>query len=438
MSKPDSDHHAATIAKEIQKYESNIEIRSKRVAKYELRSWELPEVTALMERLTPRPNIAGSDEPCGPLFNRHDGRFTYAIMLGVWSTCVAGCVLYFPFQLIGSLWLLVRGRLRPIWEILPRPTAMLLKMPNKVMAHLSYVKAPWPLVEKSIGERAALCVNRNGKFRVLKEGYAVLSHVWGETMGWQTPDSWGAVDIEVRRQGIGYSHFLRFFERCDAEWLWVDVLAMPEVLEDMPDAEKEKTESLRTSVINCFRQILLGADRVICLDSLLMRTRTSSMIDVAVMLSLSRWINRLWTFTEAKLAKCVKIKTQDSMFDLDEILAYLYDTVFTDEHRYFPLLARFQPLRSTPPGHRDLISNHINPETQEPTLWNDIFCGGENRYSDVEVDAARALFPLLDLQWTSGWTLQQGLEHIAEKYPKDVEMLDRYCKYRSIDFKVSN
>jgi hypothetical protein len=33
------------------------------------------------------------------------------------------------------------------------------------------------------------------------------------------------------------SHFLKFFDRCDVEWLWVNVIVMPEVLEDMSEEE---------------------------------------------------------------------------------------------------------------------------------------------------------------------------------------------------------
>ena len=32
---------------------------------------------------------------------------------------------------------------------------------------------------------------------------------------------------------------------CTVEWLWIDVLAMQEVYEDMSEAEKERTEEMR-------------------------------------------------------------------------------------------------------------------------------------------------------------------------------------------------
>lgn len=109
---------------------------------------------------------------------------------------------------------------------------------------LTFIKAPLGLVKISIEEGAAFCVNRRGKFSIRDRGYAVMSHVWGETMGWQSPDSWGPVDFSLRKMGLARQHFLRFFDRCEEEWLWVDVIAMPEVLEDKEDTQKEKIEKL--------------------------------------------------------------------------------------------------------------------------------------------------------------------------------------------------
>lgn len=149
------------------------------------------------------------------------------------------------------------------------------------------------MIRKSVQQQAALCVNRNGKFAIKTDGYAVLSHVWGETCGWNTPTDWGPAEPEVRKQGIFYEHFLKFFDRCESEWLWVDILAMPEVFDDMTAAQKTDTEDLRTGVINSLRKIYTRADRVVCLDGLLLRLHTGSMIDVAIVLCLGRWIERL-------------------------------------------------------------------------------------------------------------------------------------------------
>ena len=78
---------------------------------------------------------------------------------------------------------------------------------------------------------------------------------------------------------------------------------MPEVFDDMVVAERAETEGLRTGVINALRTVYMCADKVVCLDGLLLRLHSGGMVDVAVILCLGYWIIRLWLFTETKLAE---------------------------------------------------------------------------------------------------------------------------------------
>ena len=275
------------------------------------------------------------------------------------------------------------------------PTVLLFQWSSGISA---WVKAPLPMIQKSVQQQSALCVNRNGRFALKTEGYAVLSHVWGETCGWSARGSLGPVEPEVRKQGIDYGHFLKFFDRCDAEWLWVDILAMPEVFEDMTADQKAETEELRTGVVNSLRNIYTRADRVVCLDGLLLRLHSGSMIDVAVILCLGWWIRRLWPFTETTLAKQVLLKTEDSFFDLDAILLFLYQTISNDDHRYFPIFLRLAPLRPTPPGYRYWIVSPPRLNSTGRNVFVDINSGTNGRACDVDIDEARALFPVLDLK----------------------------------------
>ena len=372
---PSSDT-ASAISALIQSREENIIQRANRVSKYELRNFSLDEVAAILDQLTPRPKRSGSNDPCGPDIHR-----------------------------ASSLdWI------------------------------FTFVKAPLPLIRQSAEQYAALCVNKLGKFQVRRSGYAVMSHVWGETCGWNTPTSWGPVEPELRKKGIIYRHFRRFFDRCDAEWLWVDILAMPELFDDMTAAEKTQTEGLRTGVINSLRNIYMRADKVVCLDSLLLRLHSGGMVDVAVTLCLGRWIGRLWPFTEAKLAKRIVLRTEDSTFNLDHIIRFLYETVINDDSRYYAILTRLAPLRATPPKHVFVLGSPPRPDSTGRNVFLDIYTGGEDRYSDVDIDQARILFPVLDLKWHTGWTLQQGLRHIVDKYRDDKGILSQYCRYRGINF----
>ena len=370
---------AKAISELIQNREENITHRANRVSALELSSWSVSEVASLLDQISPRPKRPGNAEPCGPDVNR-------------------------PSALVDWMF--------------------------------TFVKAPLPLIQQSIRQQAALCVNRLGKFQVKRDGYAVMSHVWGETCGWNTATDWGPIDPELRKKGIIHRHFLKFFDKCEAEWLWVDILAMPEVFDDMTAAEKAQTEELRTGVINSLRNVYTRADKVVCLDGLLLRLHSGAMIDAAIVLCLGRWIARLWPFTETKLAKRVVLKTEDSAFDLDEILTFLYETVNNEDHRYFNLFTRLRPLRPTPAGHQHWLGSPLRPNSRERSLFVDIHLGCENRDCDVSIDQARALFPVLDLKWQTGWTLNQGLSHIASAYSNDKDILQEYCRYRDIGFTI--
>ena len=365
---------AEAISALIQSREENITHRANRVSAFELSSWNEAEVVGLLDQISPKSKRPGNNEPCGPDINRSS-----AIMDWMFT----------------------------------------------------FVKAPLPLIQQSIRQQSALCVNRLGKFQIKEDNYAVMSHVWGETCGWNTPTDWGPIEPELRKKGIIYRHFLRFFDKCEAEWLWVDILAMPEVFDDMTAAEKAETEELRTGVINSLRNVYMRADKVVCLDGLLLRLHSGGMIDAAIVLCLGRWIGRLWPFTETKLAKRLILKTEDSTFDLDEILFLLYKIVTNEDHRYHNLFMRLRPLR---PDRYSLGLPRSDARDQE--LFNDIYHGCYNRQCDISVDQARALFPVLDLKWQTGWTLDQGLKHIASCCPDAKDFLQKYCRYRGIDFQL--
>ncbi|CZR58591.1 uncharacterized protein PAC_08483 [Phialocephala subalpina] len=413
---------AASTAALIESYDVGPN-RAKKNANYELERLSIEDVRRILNCLEPLKRIPGSNNPCGPVFNRHDGIPFYMRAI-LWTIPSLGTACLLPFQAGAAIALLFRGHFRAIWKEVPRPTFDLIDWARDMM---SFVKAPLHLVKKSIEQKAALCVNRRGRFSIRETDYTVMSHVWGETLGWQRKDGWGPVDLSLRKMGLAREHFLRFFDRCDEEWLWVDVIAMPEVLEDMSDNQKDEIGKLRIGIINNLRLIYMKADKVVVIDTLLLRLGTRSPVDVAAVLCLSFWVTRLWTFTETRLAKKVAIKTRDWMFDLDEILEFLARTCINDEHRYYRLFLRLVHLREE--------SVHWFPPNSslESAYW-----ACENRYTDVDVDQARSLFPLLDLKWEYGWTLQQGLQRILDAYPNDAEGIRKWCQYRSIDFNISS
>ncbi|KAK2051551.1 hypothetical protein LY76DRAFT_610534 [Colletotrichum caudatum] len=254
-----------------------------------------------------------------------------------------------------------------------------------------YVKAPLDLVRQSVDKQATLCVNRDGRFQLMTSGYSVMSHVWEETMGLHGPKGLGKLDLILRKRGIAKEHFLRFYDRCGATWLWVDVVAMPEVLEDMAPTEKADIESLRVDIINSLESVYRRADKVVVIDSLALQLSTGSLIDVAVTLSLGRWVRRMWTVAESRLGHKVWIKTANGEIDLDEIILLLEEEVMgSRHHRYSGLLKTLSAMRRTP----------SSPALSELPALVEAY---RNVHSGEPVDRVRAAFPLLGLKWRFGW-----------------------------------
>ncbi|KIN07092.1 hypothetical protein OIDMADRAFT_174120 [Oidiodendron maius Zn] len=394
-----------------------------RNAEFELRGFSIDDIKRILNCLEPLKKTLGSREPCGPVFNRHQDIPLWQSSF-IWSFLLLGAASLLPFQLGAGVILLCKGHISAVRKELPVPTSLLFGWYRNL---LTYVKAPLPMVRESIQRKAALCVNRKGRFCVKEDGYAIMSHVWGETMGWQALTAWGPVDISVRRRGISREHFLRFFDRCESEWLWVDVIAMPEVLEDMSSTEQDEIAELRVGVINTLNSIYTKANKVVVIDSLLLRLSSRSPVDVGAILCLGAWMSRLWTYTEARLAKKVILKTKDSSFNLDQVIEFFGRAVRNDTDRYYGLVQRLWPLRQ-----QSTAGLSFAPSTLESA-----FRGGENRFTDVEVDSVRVLFPLLNLEWQRGWTVQQGLKRLVEKFPGEAEWIQRWCSYRSLEYPAS-
>lgn len=397
--------------------------RAKQYSEFGLQKFSQEDLKRILDCITPRPRIKGSSHPCGPLYYKRVGIPLWAHGI-LWTIKITGFSVLIPFQSIAAVISLFTGRIRSNWRELASPTVELFSWARNLTA---FVKAPPGLIKSSITQKAALCVNRAGEFSVRKSGYSVMSHVWGETMGWSSLTSWGSLHISLRKEGIAYHHFLRFFDRCESEWLWVDVLAMPEVFEDMPQEEKDETETLRVNIINCLHGIYTQADRVIVLDSLLLQLTTRSSVDVAVVLLLGSWRARLWPFVEARLAKKMMLKTMDFMFDLDDVLGFLDKAVGDEQHRYYPLFYRLMFLRES------ACSRYI-PSTPLEIA----FMGCVNRHNDVEVDEIRVLFTLLNLEWDKAFSVHDGLVKLIKTFPDEDEWVKRWCAYRSLEYPSPN
>ena len=404
--------------------------RVEKAMEWELRDWSVEEVNLLLHRLRPLGSEKGSNAPCGPRYNQRSS-FSTNLILGTASLAsrLFAISLIFPIQLGTAFYLAFKRRWKAILVEVPQPSFAIWRTLATIPDPL--VKTPRALIQSSIDENNALCVNRRGSFRIMSSGYTVMSHAWQETMAWQSPTEWGSVSLELRKKGFSLGHLERCIDQCETEWLWLDQIAMPEVFRDMDAAQRSQTERLRIDIINNLHTIYTRADKVMILDSALMRLNTLSLIDAAVVLSLGYWMTRLWPMTECWLASKVLVKTEDQSFDLDVIIDYLARTVNNDQHRYFPLLARLTPLRPTPPWSERLIvfGDPKNPESQ---IFNDICRASWTRHTNVEIDIAKVLFPLLNLKWEYEWTLDDGLHHIEGKYPHELHLLRQYTEYMKL------
>lgn len=399
--------------------------RVEKAMEWEFRDWSVQEVDMLLRRLRPLGPEKGSKEPCGPRYNQLDTvsahlTFTFA------SYCLRFLMIswYLPFQLGLTFYLGFKRRWRAILTEIPRPTLVVWRMfmPD------SFVKAPISLIQKSVDEQRALCVNSQGEFRLMSNDYTVMSHAWRETMAWSSTSGWGPVTLDLRKKGMSLHHLQRCIVQSQGKWLWIDQVAMPEIFEDMDAAQISQMERLRIDIINNLHTIYSRADKVVIIDSALLRLNTSSLLDAAYVLTMGYWMTRLWPMTECWLARKVLLKTEDQSFDLDVIIDYLGRMASNDQHRYYPLLARLMPLRPTPPWseRRIIYGDRNNLDLQ---TFHNICQACETRYTNVEIDIAKALFPLLNLKWDYEWTLDDGLRHIEERFPDQRRMLHYYSEY---------
>jgi len=187
----------------------------------------------------------------------------------------------------------------------------------------------------------------------------------------------------------------------------------------MGSSEQEEVEKLRVDVINCLHHIYTRADKVIIFDSMALQLQTVSVVDVAVTMACRYWTTRMFTYPEARLAKRALIRTQNGFVDLDDVVDFLLENCKDDKHRYYGLMRHMVWLRPRPGAG--------------PVTMDDIYEGCRHRYTDVNVDQARALFPLLNLKWEVGWTLQQGLAHIKATLPEQTTALKDYCSFRGLE-----
>ena len=243
-------------------------------------------------------------------------------------------------------------------------------------------------MEQSAQDETALCVDRHGQWALKRTGYVALSHVWIE-----------GLQRDKTHQGLSSSKVDAIFallqsRDVQAEWVWTDVLVIP-------DGGTPDNERLTTDIINTMPQVYSRADAVIIIDAMVLQLHARNHVDVAVALACGKWATRVWTFQEIKLASRAQILTANSYFDFGSVVNSIKKLQEQDHLKYNYLWLHLgSMLKDEAQGFSipDLIMN----------------CG--TRKSGMDIDYARAFFPVLNLKWEAGMTREQGMQKIYTSY----------------------
>ncbi|KAH8821442.1 ankyrin repeat-containing domain protein [Xylogone sp. PMI_703] len=260
--------------------------------------------------------------------------------------------------------------------------------PSLFQKQTQWISPPREMMKESVKQQAALCVNPKGEWSLRTSDYVALSHVWIE-----------GLQRNAEHDGLEQTKVLRVFKTLErvglsVEWLWTDVLAIPaggNVTTNIED------EMLTIAIINMLPQIYSNATAVMILDALTLQTHIDSILDAAVAILCGKWATRVWTFQEIKLASKAYVVAKNGYFVFEDIIRTLKDLEQTDRQRFRSLYTFFAVL-----GKNDEVGLSLT----------DIAVGCASRKSGMDVDYARAFFPVLGLKWEFGMTREQGMQMI--------------------------
>ncbi|OBT62970.1 hypothetical protein VE03_07613 [Pseudogymnoascus sp. 23342-1-I1] len=268
-----------------------------------------------------------------------------------------------------------------------------------------FVSSPMDMLRQAAQTKMAVCVNSWGRFSIRSSGYAAISHVWAETMGLEFQDE----KIMQDERGINYSHFSRIISKAAAssscEWFWLDLLAVPQIVGN--EDEATMLRELKTNVVNSLINVYKNADTVIILDALTLQLSSEDPCDVAAILSCGRWLTRMWTYQEIKLARKAQIVTKTGAIDFEQMVCALDARKQQSEeasrhwHEIHLKFARLLP--SDPRG---------------VSLADVAFCCSD-RNTEKDIDYARSVFAILNLQWNATWDYDAAITHILKSRPQD-------------------
>ncbi len=173
-----------------------------------------------------------------------------------------------------------------------------LGMPNKLPFRLFNVKTMTTVIDHDFPES------------VSENGYAAVSHVWGEQVA-HTPESlgiMGGIDWEIPLSDIRKMDMLiKAMKKFKMEWCWFDVLCMPQGKHDQDEINKEIPHM--GDYYNGAKMTLVLSNHKDPESSLIKGLATIAKYTSVGMHLLAwdfegePWLHRLWTFQEAVMSK---------------------------------------------------------------------------------------------------------------------------------------
>lgn len=151
-------------------------------------------------------------------------------------------------------------------------------------------------------------------------------------------------------------------------------------------------------------QVYGRAESVLIFDATVLQLHSTDHIEVAVALACGKWATRVWTYQEIKLANRAVVVTATGGVDFLAMIASLKVFNTFDKGRYDKLYV-WIAIMAKSDQHRLTIRDLVNACAQ--------------RKSGIDIDYARAFFPVLGLEWTNGMTREEGTQTIYRRVPSD-------------------
>ena len=269
-------------------------------------------------------------------------------------------------------------------------------MPSLYANDSPWLLAPRSLIVQAADEKAALCINANKEWSIRRSDYVAISHVWSE-----------GLQQDRQRKAVQGNKIDLIFKtlvkaKIQVEWIWTDVLSIPA---GGGPTDNLEDDLLKTRFINSMPEIYASAEAVVVFDAQLWQLATRDALELAAVLVCGQWASRIWTYQEIKMARKAYI-----------INGWYHATPWVDVTRMLKVAAETDPDRY----HKLWLTFAIMARDDNVNICvRDVSSACQRRNSGLEVDYARAFFPVFGLEWQTGMTREEGMQKIYYSQRED-------------------